>query len=115
MKNGYILIALTAIFNLICFTNYSQCNAVYVTTSGLSTAAGTQADPLDIVTAFSTSLSGTTIKIATGTYTINNPLVLASSGIVVEGGFQSAAALHLRSFSMFTAASSKLQAYKISV
>ncbi len=92
MKKHYYVIALIAIFNLITTTIFAQCNAIYVTTTGLSTGAGTQADPQDIVTAFSTSLSGTTIKIATGTYTINNPLVLASSGVVVEGGFQAAAA-----------------------
>lgn len=89
MRKTILLFALATIFNLISFTFFAQCNVIYVTTSGISTAAGTQADPLDIATAFSTAASGTTIKIATGTYPLLNPLILGNNGVKIEGGFQS--------------------------
>lgn len=44
-------------------------------------------DPMDITTAFTTASSNSHIRIATGTYTINNSLSLNGQNIIVEGGF----------------------------
>lgn len=62
------------------------CNVLYVTPTG--TGAGlTPADPTDLLTAVSLAqCNNLTIKMATGTYTIDNPLTLTSL-LTIEGGF----------------------------
>jgi hypothetical protein len=54
---------------------YTCTTNVYVATNGLSTNAGTQVSPLDIVTAFTNKswTAGTCVNIADGTYTITSP------------------------------------------
>lgn len=68
-------------------TLYGQCQFVFVSTTGSPTAAGTQQDPLDINTAFLTTADNGYIRLATGTYNIDNSLTLNGNNIVVEGGF----------------------------
>ena len=65
----------------------AQCNALYVTPTATPTGDGTKENPMSISNAFGSASSGTTIKLGIGTYTIDNPLTLANSGVVVEGGF----------------------------
>ncbi len=73
-------------------TLYGQCQFVFVSTTGSPTAAGTQQDPLDINTAFLTTADNGYIRLATGTYNIDNSLTLNGNNIIVEGGFIAAQA-----------------------
>lgn len=88
MRKTLLSMFLLLYLSVTSFTTFSQCDVLYVSTTGISTGAGTQVDPLDIVTAFSTAPSDATIKIATGTYNVLNPLILASDGVKIVGGFE---------------------------
>lgn len=69
----------------------SQCNIIYVTPTAGVGGAGTKADPASLLTALNNLTSGTTIKMAIGTYVIDNPLQIAKSDFTIEGGFDPAA------------------------
>jgi hypothetical protein len=71
--------------------NTNTCNVIYVTPTGSSTAAGTQADPTNLLEALSrAACSNTIIKMAVGTYVFNNPITTVTSNITIEGGFDPA-------------------------
>jgi len=79
---------LITVANLCLFANcFSQCNILFVTTTGTPSAAGTMADPLDIVTAFTVAGDGDVIRIGNGTYNLNSGLTIPANNIIVEGGF----------------------------
>jgi hypothetical protein len=64
---------------------------IYVTPTGSSTAAGTQADPTNLLEALSrAACSNTIIKMAVGTYVFNHPITTVTSNITIEGGFDPA-------------------------
>ena len=65
----------------------SQCQFVYVSTSGTPLGLGTQASPMDIQTALLTAGNGAYIRLATGQYSIDNNLSLNGNNITIEGGF----------------------------
>jgi hypothetical protein len=70
----------------------NTCNVIYVTPTGSSTAAGTQADPTNLLEALNrAACSNTIIKMATGTYDFDNPITTVTSNITIEGGFDQAA------------------------
>jgi hypothetical protein len=69
------------------FTVNAQCAIVYVTPEGEATSAGTLDDPKSIEEAFSSAVEGTLIRLSTGVYEIEAPLVLSTNNLVVEGGF----------------------------
>ncbi len=71
----------------ITLTTFSQCEILYVTPAGLPTGIGTMNDPMDLSTAFTTAQDGSYIRIAAGTYTINNSLTINGQHVVIEGGF----------------------------
>ncbi|MFM8963870.1 MAG: hypothetical protein ACKOGD_08515, partial [Sphingomonadales bacterium] len=48
---------------------------------------GTIDDPLDLQTALLNATEGAYIRMATGTYTVNNSLILTTSQLTIEGGF----------------------------
>jgi hypothetical protein len=64
----------------------SACDVLYVTTSGLLTNAGTIANPTTLENAIDSASPGTLIRIAAGTYNIDNAIHLKDS-ITLEGGF----------------------------
>lgn len=84
MKKGLLYIIFAVLVNNIAF---SQCQYIYVSTSGTSVGTGTQASPMDIQTAFLTAGNGAYIRIATGQYYIDNNLSLNGNNITIEGGF----------------------------
>ncbi len=64
-----------------------SCVNIYASTSGNASATGTQADPTTLSEALSrAACNDAVIKLATGTYTINNPLNIGSF-VTIEGGF----------------------------
>jgi hypothetical protein len=80
----------TLLFSFVFFTFHgliAQCIIRYVTTNGSPTGSGTKTDPIDISTAFSTSGSGDIVRIASGTYTLSNPLTINANNVIFEGGF----------------------------
>jgi gliding motility-associated-like protein len=65
----------------------AQCVNIYVSPTGTPANPGTQASPTDLNTALSmAACNNTVIKMAVGTYNIDNPLNL-SSFLTLEGGF----------------------------
>ena len=82
MKIAVILL----MFLSIAFQGAAQCNVIYVTTTGSGTG-DSQTDPSSIENAFGVALPGDLIRLGTGNYVLTNPLVLASSGVIIEGGF----------------------------
>ncbi|NQX98507.1 MAG: hypothetical protein HRT73_11600, partial [Flavobacteriales bacterium] len=65
----------------------ASCVNIYVSTTGTITGQGTQADPTTLVEGISrAACNNAVIKIATGTYNINNALNLGSF-LTLEGGF----------------------------
>jgi len=63
------------------------CNNIYVTTSGGGTG-DTPADPTDLLSALAMAqCNSATIKMATGTYTIDNPIVDILGYTTIEGGY----------------------------
>ncbi len=65
----------------------ASCINIYVTPTGSSAAAGTQANPTNLVEALSRSAcQGAVIKMAIGTYNFNNAINLQSF-VTIEGGF----------------------------
>lgn len=72
---------------LLTLSVHAQCTVHFVTTTGIPSAAGTQADPLDITTAFAIAGAGDIIRIGNGTYALNAALTISANDIVVEGGF----------------------------
>ncbi len=75
-------------FCAFCLPVFAQ-SSLYVTATG--TGIGTKASPASLSNALLIATPGTVIKMATGTYTINNPLNLIN-GVTLEGGFQAGAA-----------------------
>jgi len=67
--------------------SFGQCSIIYVSTAGTASATGDISDPLDLTTAFTVASQGELIRIATGTYTIDNPLNIPFDDIIIEGGF----------------------------
>jgi hypothetical protein len=65
----------------------AQCNIIYVTPTGTSVGSGTQADPLDIATAFGVAGDGDVVRLSTGTYNLNTPLTIPANNVIIEGGF----------------------------
>ncbi len=62
------------------------CNNIYVTTTG--TGIGTRASPTDLLTALSLAqCNNSVIKMAIGTYTIDNSISTMTSYTTIEGGF----------------------------
>jgi hypothetical protein len=69
----------------------NTCNVIYVMPTGSNAAAGTQADPTNLLEALSrAACSNTIIKMAVGTYVFNNPITTVTSNITIEGGFDPA-------------------------
>ena len=69
-----------------------SCVNIYVSTTGTVAAAGTQADPTTLEEGLArAACNDAIIKMATGTYTINNPLTIGSF-VTLEGGFQQGSA-----------------------
>ena len=65
----------------------ASCTNIYVSTTGSFFNPGTQTSPTTLAAAISRgACQNAVIKMATGTYTLNNPLNLASY-ITIEGGF----------------------------
>lgn len=63
------------------------CVNIYASPTGSAAAAGTQANPTSLAEALTRgACQSATIKLATGTYTLNSPLTLTSQ-ITIEGGF----------------------------
>lgn len=81
------LLLLTFSNFLLMLSVHAQCTVHFVTTTGTPSAAGTQADPLDITTAFTIAGVGDIIRIGNGTYSLNSPLTISANDIVIEGGF----------------------------
>lgn len=81
------LLLLTFSNLLVILSVHAQCTVHFVTTTGLPSAAGTQADPLDITTAFTIAGAGDIIRIGNGTYTLNAALSIPANNVVIEGGF----------------------------
>jgi hypothetical protein len=65
----------------------AQCNIIYVTPTGTAFSSGTQADPMDVVTAFTVAGDGDVIRLSTGVYNLNNPLIIPANNVIIEGGF----------------------------
>jgi hypothetical protein len=64
-----------------------SCVNIYASPSGTPGAAGTQTDPTSLASALSrAACQNAVIKLAIGTYVIDNPLTL-SSFVTIEGGF----------------------------
>jgi hypothetical protein len=69
----------------------NSCNVVYASPTGTPAGSGTQADPTNLATAISmANCSDMIIKLATGTFTLDNPLTSISGNITLEGGFDAA-------------------------
>lgn len=83
MKKHLLLILALVSMNLV----FGQCTIVYVSSTGTPSATGTKEDPKTITDAFSSALDGNVIRIATGTYLLSAPLVIAANNVVIEGGF----------------------------
>ncbi|WCL82166.1 gliding motility-associated C-terminal domain-containing protein [Saprospira sp. CCB-QB6] len=76
----------------------ANCVNIYVSPTGTAAAAGTQADPTSLENALSlAACNNSVLKLAVGTYNIDNPLFL-SSFMTVEGGFDPANAWEKTSF-----------------
>lgn len=75
-------------FCALCLPVFAQ-SSLYVTTTGVGN--GTKGNPTNLIAALSAATPGTVIKIATGTYNINNAIYLVSD-VTLEGGFQAGAA-----------------------
>lgn len=65
----------------------AQCNIIYVTPTGTAVGSGTQADPLDVATAFVVAGDGDVVRLSTGTYNLNTPLTIPANNVIIEGGF----------------------------
>lgn len=83
MKKILLLGASAMLFSI----TFGQCDITYVSTSGIASGTGTTSDPIDISTAFTTAASGEIIRIAIGTYNIDNSLTINFDNIIIEGGF----------------------------
>jgi|GEM_PF-1336624 len=69
-----------------------SCVNIYVSTTGTIASAGTQADPTSLEEGMArAACNDAIIKIATGTYNIDNPLTIGSY-VTMEGGFQEGSA-----------------------
>lgn len=75
------------LFGLLFSTSFvnAQCDEFYVTTTG--TGVGTMADPTSLTIALGQAGPGDVIKMATGTYNFDNPILLIDS-VTIEGGFE---------------------------
>jgi hypothetical protein len=65
---------------------FSQCPLMFVTPNG-SGLGTTIHDGASIEYAFANATPGTTVKIASGEYIVNNTLTIANDSVVFEGGF----------------------------
>lgn len=72
---------------LLTFLSFSQCDIIYVTTSGTPSATGEIGDPLDIQTAITTANAGDLIRLGTGVYDLSTSLYILNNDIILEGGF----------------------------
>ena len=81
---GLILSFTLGLFSASNVASAQNCDIIYVSTTG--TGSGTMASPSSIQNAFTAAVPGTVIRLATGTYNIDNPIQLIDS-IIVEGGF----------------------------
>lgn len=64
----------------------TSCNVVYASPTG--TGVGTQASPASLANAINmASCNNTVIKLAIGTYTVNNPISNIAGFVTLEGGF----------------------------
>jgi hypothetical protein len=88
MRNIYFLL-ITFLFAA-ATTNAQECGVIYVSPTGATSGAtGTKANPADLAYGLSlVSPSNNKVYLATGVYTISNPLTI-SSDITIEGGFSS--------------------------
>src|SRR5262249_953595 len=62
----------------------------YATTTGSPAAAGTRADPVDLVTGFSRLAPGDTLRITTGDYIWDKAVsgeIPILSGVTIDGGY----------------------------
>ena len=67
--------------------NAQECGVIHCSTSGLSTSAGTKADPVDFITGLSmVNANNSRLHLQLGTYVISNALVMPSNTSIV-GGF----------------------------
>jgi len=67
------------------------CNVVFASPTGTDTADGTKTSPLSLQGAIiKAACFGTVIKMAVGTYTIDNPITNLTSNITLEGGYDPA-------------------------
>lgn len=67
------------------------CNVLYASPTGTATALGSKADPLTLDAAIvQAACFGTVIKMAVGTYTIDNPITTLTNNLTLEGGFDPA-------------------------
>jgi hypothetical protein len=67
------------------------CNVLYASPTGTPTALGSKADPLTLDAAIvQAACFGTVIKMAVGTYTIDNPITTLTNNLTLEGGFDPA-------------------------
>ena len=63
------------------------CNIIYVSTTGTNAAAGTKANPTSLAEGLSRgACNGTILKLAIGTYNIDNALTIPSY-VTIEGGY----------------------------
>lgn len=64
------------------------CNVLYVTPTGLSTNTGSPSSPLSLAEAIlQGACNGTIIKMAQGTYTIDNAITTITDYLTLEGGY----------------------------
>lgn len=82
---------LSLLFSFFLYLSAFSQNSLYVTTTGTTFGMGSKSDPMSLLAAIAAATPGTVIKIATGTYNINNPISLVSD-VTFEGGFQQALA-----------------------
>jgi gliding motility-associated-like protein len=67
------------------------CNVLYASPTGLATNDGTKASPLSLSEAIlKAACFGTVVKLAIGTYLIDNPITTLTDNIILEGGFDPA-------------------------
>jgi hypothetical protein len=72
---------------IMCYGFYfGQCSIIYTTPTG--TGVGSISDPANLSTAISQAVAGDLLKLSTGVYNLDVPLLLKDS-VTIEGGFES--------------------------
>ena len=89
MRNIYFAIIVLLLVSIT--ANAQECGVIYVSPNGAgSGVTGTKANPANLLHALSLVNSGNNkIYLATGLYTISNPITIPSD-LTIEGGFNSA-------------------------